>query len=83
MAGLLESDDTRELKNALLGAWEKIQELERTLNVATTLMVITADDIKDYLERPFPNVPPVLRKAQQMKEYAQRVKEGTQLEVVG
>jgi len=72
MANLLETEDPTILRSALLQAFQDIQMLEGALRVTTTLAISTAEDIQDYLDRPVPNLPPVLRKVQYMKEVAQR-----------
>jgi hypothetical protein len=74
MASLLETDDPKVLRTALFKAWEDIQELERTLTVATKLMETTAEDTIDYLDRPEPNTQPVIRKVKYMKEWARLIK---------
>jgi hypothetical protein len=74
MTSLLTSDDPGVLRTALQEAFTQIQELEKTLTVATTLMTTTAEDTIDYLDRPTPNVPPVIRKVQYMKEWARLMK---------
>ena len=72
MASLLETEDPKVLRDELLKAWQRQQELERVVVVLTTLIITTADDTLDYLDRPEPNIPPVMRKARYMKEVAQR-----------